>query len=45
MAPGGGFPLRYIEDVLADVDRQWRLVGTLPSGDASLSLQPALPPP
>jgi hypothetical protein len=30
--------------VLADANRQWRLVGTLPSGGASLSLQPALPP-
>jgi hypothetical protein len=41
-APDAGSRWRV---VLADVDRQWRLVGTLPSGDASLSLQPALPPP
>ena len=31
--------------VLADGDRQWRLVGTLPRGAATLALQPALPPP
>jgi len=40
-APDAGARWRV---VLADVDRQWRLVGTLPSGGASLSLQPALPP-
>ena len=30
--------------VLADRERRWRLVGTLPRGGATLSLQPALPP-
>jgi hypothetical protein len=31
--------------VLADRERNWRLVGTLPRGAATLSLQPALPSP
>jgi hypothetical protein len=42
LAPVAGARWRV---VLADVDRQWRLVGTLPSGGATLSLRPALPPP
>jgi hypothetical protein len=41
-APDAGARWRV---VLADVDRQWRVVGTLPSGGTRLSLQPALPPP
>ena len=42
LAPDAGTRWRV---VLADGDRQWRLVGTLPRGAASLALQPALPPP
>jgi len=41
LAPDAGSRWRV---VLADRDRNWRLVGTLPRGGATLSLQPALPP-
>ena len=41
LAPDAGSRWRV---VLADGGRQWRLVGTLPRGAATLSLQPALPP-
>ena len=42
LAPDAGSRWRV---VLADRDRHWRVVGTLPRGAATLSLQPALPSP
>ena len=42
LAPDAGSRWRV---VIADRTRAWRLVGTLPRGAATLSLQPALSPP